>query len=67
MEVVGLVVVDERVVVVDLVVIVVVALRVEEVDEDYLIKDLVRFDGTIGQTLIVDLERQSLELLDHTV
>ena len=59
-EVVGLVVVDEGMVVIkvaDLVVVIVVDLRVE----------VVKKNCTIGQTLIIDFVRRSLELLDHHV
>ena len=48
-EVVGLVVVYERVIVADLMVVVVVDLSMEGVNEDYLTNDLVRF-GTYHQS-----------------
>jgi len=63
------VVVDKEMVVVEVVGLVVVVgdLRVEVVEKDCLMIDRIYFGITIGQTLIIYLEGQTLKLLDHHV
>ena len=65
MEVANLVVVVMEVI--DFMVVDVVEVRVEVVVENQLMDDPVRFGTYIGQTLVIDLGGQSLELLDHAV